>query len=117
ELAGAGGQVEDPGARSDADLVAQDGERLVRVPRASGLVGGGRRLEAAGGYVIDGQRCLPGSPVAPPRARSGLVEDAVVVGEAPLRGVVSPPHPQLALEVADLFAPLVDALGLDGDDA
>ena len=74
-----------------------------------------------------GARGGPGGSPPPTRARrrrnGGAAErersvpDVVAVGTAARRRVGRLPHHQLAPEVADLFAALVEGLGLDGHDA
>src|SRR3546814_19400535 len=79
-------------------------------------VGGRRRAEAAGRHVVN--RHWPPRSRRPGPGSLVVCEDCcVVVGELPLGRLVPLPDHQLATEVADLVALLVDALGLDGDDA
>ena len=105
-----GGQVADPGAGADAELAPRARRRAAgRVRRARPLVVAGRRPEGVRRSHQPGDRSQLDAPVGPD---ASLVVGAAAGG----RGLAGPDH-QLAAEVADLLAVLVEALGLDGDDA
>ena len=67
ELAGAGREVADHGARHQAEHRREDRDGLVRIAGAGQLVGGGAGLEPAGGDVIDVHGPPPAGPRVAPR--------------------------------------------------